>query len=85
MNNHGIDHFCFLPALSNITIIGAKGAAHGTSVYRTGDVVALFDAPNVIGIERDRDKGSGSGFGDHGFEILCEHVNHLSTDCIHTF
>jgi hypothetical protein len=34
-------------------------------------MVALFDAPNLIGVERQRDKDSAAGFGNNGFEMLC--------------
>jgi hypothetical protein len=34
-------------------------------------VVALFGAPNVIGVERQRDKDPAAGFGNNGLEMLC--------------
>jgi len=50
---HNPYHFCFLPDLSNLTISVIRAA-------RVSGRLAPFDNPDVIGIERERDKGSGS-------------------------
>jgi len=50
---HNPYHFFFLPALSNLTI-SVRCAA------RVSGRLAPFDTPDVIGVERERAKGSGS-------------------------
>jgi hypothetical protein len=40
------------------------------AVHGTTDMVVLFDTPDHIGIERNRDKCSRAGFGDMGLKTL---------------
>lgn len=62
--------------------IAAKRAAHGTTVHGTSDVVALFDTPDVIGVERELDIDSRPRYGDNGREALCRQDAHLKAGCM---
>jgi hypothetical protein len=50
--------------LSNLTISVIRAA-------RVSGRLAHFDTPDVIGVERERAKGSGSRFANNSLETLC--------------
>jgi hypothetical protein len=52
------------------------------SINRPCDVVPFFYAPDLIGVEREWDKCSGTRFGDNGIELLSAQGEYLTFEIL---